>query len=60
MSINVIHCYLDEFSPKGKFIAEDYKNEHLWKNRRIGVNPYIDPDSASRKLYEDLNAINTM
>lgn len=55
--ININYCYLNEFSPNKKFLPEDFKNAHYWKERKIGELKYIDPDSASKRLYDDLRTV---
>lgn len=55
--IDINYCYLNEFSPNKKFIAEDFLNAHVWKDRKIGELNYIDPDSACKQLYKDLKIV---
>ena len=55
--IDINYCYLNEFSPNEKFLAEDFKNVHSWNERSIGELKYTDPDSASKCLYRDLENI---
>lgn len=55
--ININYCYLNEFSPNNEFLAVDFKNAHKCKDRMIGELKYVDPDSSSECLYDDLKTI---
>lgn len=50
--IDIQYCYLDD-ALGIKFSPEDYNSEQ----DKVGAQKYLDPDSKSKKLYEDLQKV---